>query len=276
MVKEFQHRNVLVKGVSIGGIESSYILPHFKVAFDFGRCPDDLIDVPTIFLTHGHLDHSAGIAYYFSQRSLKNLPEGKVYVPAAIKKPIRKILKLWHKIEQFEYKIQVEGINHHQKVEIRKNVFIKALPAFHRIPAQGYVLLEKKRKLKKEYIALSGRKIEKLKKQGEDIFEEREIPLFCYSGDTDIRFLENNKEAQQAKVLLLECTYIDDKRPPERAHKWGHIHLYDILDRLDLFQNEKIVLIHFSKRYKANYINKILSEKLPAKYSSRFISWPQL
>lgn len=272
-MKSFAYKNIKVNGISVGGIESCYILPEYKIAFDMGRCPEELVQVPTVFLTHGHLDHSAGIAYYYSQRSLKGLPDGQVFMPKKIVRPMRKILKTWHKIEQFQYNIRVEGLKHHHETEIRKKVTVKSLPSWHRVHSQGYVLLEEKIKLKPEYLHLSGRKIQKMKEAGEDIFLKEKVPMFCYSGDTDIRFVKENPEVQKARVLFLECTYIDDKRPPERAHLWGHTHLYDIIAEPELFQNEKLVLVHFSRRYSAQQIEKTLKKKLPMELKNKTEFW---
>jgi ribonuclease Z len=101
-----------------------------------------------------------------------------------------------------------------------------------------------------------------MKERGDEIFEDKDIPVFCFSGDTTIEFLQDNPLAQEAQVLFIECTYIDDKRPVARAREWGHIHLDEILANRHLFKNEKIVLTHFSKRYHRRYITQVLGKKL--------------
>ena len=109
-MKHYEYKNIRVLFKSTGGIESCYILPDFKIAFDIGRCPEPLIDIPAIFLSHGHLDHASGISYYFSQRSLKNLGPGIIYVPRKILRPLKKITQLWQKIEEFNYKSNIVGL----------------------------------------------------------------------------------------------------------------------------------------------------------------------
>lgn len=259
---EFRHKDIAVSALGRGGIETCYILPAFQLAFDTGRCPDALIDIPRIFLTHGHLDHSAGLPYYISQRSLRHLPPPEIYCPDEIVAPLSEILHLWQKIEGFEYPIALKGLIPGDEITVRKDLYVRALVSHHRVPCRGYALVRKSRKLKDEYLNISGREIKRMKDRGDAIFEDRDIPIFAFSGDTTIEFLQENQAAREATVLFIECTYIDDKRPVARAREWGHIHLDEIIANAHLFKNEKIVLTHFSKRYNRRFILQVLNKKI--------------
>lgn len=259
---DFRHKDIAVNAIGRGGIETCYILPAFQLAFDTGRCPDGLIDMPRVFLTHGHLDHSAGLPYYISQRSLRHLPPPEIYCPAEIVAPLSEILHLWQKIEGFEYPVALKGLSPGDEIPVRKDLYVRALASSHRVPCRGYALVRKTRKLKDEYLTVNGREIKRMKDRGEAIFEDRDIPIFAFSGDTTIEFLQDNQAAREATVLFIECTYIDDKRPVARAREWGHIHLDEIIAHAHLFKNEKIVLTHFSKRYNRRFILQVLNKKL--------------
>ncbi|MDH5717503.1 MAG: MBL fold metallo-hydrolase [Spirochaetia bacterium] len=259
----YQYENLKVEALSIGGIENCFVLPEHDIAIDVGRCPERIVNVPVIFLTHGHLDHSAGLPYYFSQRSLKGKPPGMVYVPVKTAGRLKKICKLWHKVENFKYDISIVPIKPKTEIFIKNKYFIRSLSSYHRIESLAYALIRKTTKLKKEYLKLPGNKIKELKEQNVDIFENKEICEAVFSGDTTIEFIKNTPEAKNAKVLFLECTYIDKKRTVERARKWGHIHLDEIIENQEIFQNEKIVFSHFSRRYTSSYIKSVLNKKLP-------------
>ncbi|MDH4198783.1 MAG: MBL fold metallo-hydrolase [Spirochaetia bacterium] len=269
-MKSFTHKNIRVEFESTGGIESCYILPDFKVAFDTGKCPDALIDIPVVFLSHGHLDHASGISYYFSQRSLRKLNPGTIYVPKSVQKPLSKITRLWQDIEEFDYKCDVAGIEVGDKIEIKKDLHVMSVRANHRVSAFGYVILKTTKKLKKQYLHLSGRQIARLKEH-EDIFEIVEIPIFAYSGDSTIEIIRENELMRNAAVLFMECTYIDEKRNVERARKWGHTHLDEIISEANLFKNEKVVLVHLSRRYSPRYMQSVLNRRLTEEQKKRFV-----
>ena len=63
-----------IEGVSIAGHESFYKVPAFRCLLEFGRAPDDVLGYSTVCLTHGHLDHAAGLAHHASRRRLTGLP----------------------------------------------------------------------------------------------------------------------------------------------------------------------------------------------------------
>ena len=70
-----------IEGVSIAGHESFYKVPAFRCLLEFGRAPDDVLGYATICVTHGHLDHAAGLAHHASRRRLTGLSPARVFAP---------------------------------------------------------------------------------------------------------------------------------------------------------------------------------------------------
>ena len=50
-------------GYSVAGEETVVAMPQLDVCFDIGRAPGQVISINHVLLTHGHMDHAAGIAY---------------------------------------------------------------------------------------------------------------------------------------------------------------------------------------------------------------------
>ena len=73
-----------IEGVSIAGHESFYKVPAFHSLLEFGRAPDDTVSYSTVCLTHGHLDHAAGLAHHASRRRLAGLPPARVFAPQEV------------------------------------------------------------------------------------------------------------------------------------------------------------------------------------------------
>ncbi len=251
-------------GVSEGGIQTAVSMPQYGITFDIGRGSSKLVEIPRILLTHGHLDHSAGVAYHISQRSLRHLPPGEIYCPASIAEPLDEILQLWSRIEEFQFQYTLIPVDFETLYPLQGNFHFRALPTDHRVASCAYAFIEKRKKLKSEFRTLTGPEIARLKKERGDLFYDEETPLATFSGDTKIEFLLGSELARRSKVLFLECTYIDEKRPVERARKWGHIHLDEIVEHAEAFrQVERLYLIHFSSRYPRETILETLKRKLP-------------
>jgi len=159
--------------------------------------------------------------------------------------------------------------------DYKLNAHLKARPfrTEHRVVSQGYLLYSVKSKLKPEFQGLKGSEIRDRKLAGEQMTDLIEVPEFAFTGDTTIGFahLPENADVLRAKVLVMELTFVDDRISKEDAKERGHMHIQDLVDNAHLFQNEAILLIHFSARYNERTILQELDARLPADLRSRCV-----
>ena len=141
------------------------------------------------------------------------------------------------------------------------------------MPSLGYLVWERRLKLKEEYHGLPGERIRDLRLGGVAVTREVRSPLLAYTGDTSPAGLDNFPPAYEAKVLITELSFIRPNHRREKIHKFGHMHLDDFLDRADRFKNELIVAAHFSTRYHPNEVRKLLDVKLPPELKAKMKLW---
>ncbi len=77
----------------------------------------------------------------------------------------------------------------------------------------------------------------------------------------------------QAHVLVMEMTFVAPSHRKEKIHKFGHIHLDDVVERRQKFQNELIIASHFSTRYSGKRIRDLVARSLPDMLDGRLQLW---
>ncbi|EPG64628.1 MBL fold metallo-hydrolase [Leptospira wolffii] len=266
----FEHKGHVFEGISEGGIRTSVVMPRLNLMFDIGHQNPDRVHIERLLLTHAHLDHSAGIPYYISQRSLRKLNPPKIYLPEELESPMREILSLYSKVEDFPYKYEMKGTPEGEEFPLDPYHSFKAWKTFHRVASQGYTIYEKRKRLKPEFQGIPHKELMEKKSAGAEIDEQVTKPVVSFSGDTKIEYVLTHKDVAESEIIFLECTYIDKERDVAAAREWGHIHLDEIIHNLSAFKNEKIVLIHFSKRYSIPYIRSVFSKRIPPSERDRF------
>jgi ribonuclease Z len=258
-----------IEGVSIAGRESFYKVPAFRALLDFGRAPEDTVPYATVCLTHGHLDHAAGLAHHASRRLLDGMPPARVFVPEEASADFEGWLAFAQRLEKVDYGLHVTAAQPGATFRLRNDLEMTILPGRHRVPTVGYLFSEVKHKLKEEFSGLSGEEIGALRARGVDVAARQTNPLLAYPGDCGPAIFDAAPELFSARVLLIECSFLlpEDR---DRAVAYEHLHLQDFVDRAELFQNEAIVLTHFSQRYRVAEIREALGS-LPETLAGRVI-----
>jgi ribonuclease Z len=258
-----------IEGVSIAGHESFYKIPAFRCLLEFGRAPDDVVNYATVCLTHGHLDHAAGLAHHASRRRLLGLPPARIFAPEESVPDFEAWLAISQRLESVDYGAHVTSAIPGESVMLRRDLQLTFLPGRHRVPTVGYLFSEVKHKLDPALEGLAGEEIAALRAGGREVTRREEVPLLAYPGDCSPEVFDAAPQLYRARVLLIECSFVgEDDR--DRARDYAHIHLDDIAERAALFENEAIVLTHFSLRYRPAEIRAAL-DRLPAAVGERVV-----
>ncbi|MFA5292580.1 MAG: MBL fold metallo-hydrolase [Phycisphaerae bacterium] len=256
-----------ILGYSVAGEETVIGMPQLDVCFDIGKSPDQLISINNLLLTHGHMDHAAGIAYYLSHRKFCGQKPGTVLAPANLMPPLQEIINAWGKLDGNKIPVRLIPMQADEEFYIKPNLLVRAFATKHCKGSLGFTVIEKKKKLKEEYLGLSGSEIVKLKKQDITIDYPVELPIVTYLGDTRANNFAKLDYVVKSKILIAECTFVDNEHI-DRALAGDHMHIDDLAEMLAELDNEYIVLTHLSQRTHIMDAKKILKEKLsPAVYA---------
>ena len=255
-------------GSSIAGEETVVQVPELNVCFDFGRAPGFSLTSDIVCLSHGHMDHIAGIGYYFSQRYFQDMKPGKVLLPIEIYRPVEALLKAWRDVERQNTPAQLVAMQPGEEYEVRRDFLIRSYGTHHGGASLGYGLISVREKLRPEYTHLTGPQLVELKKQGVEIQYRVEVPLVVYLGDTAAGPVFGHPDVQNAQVLVTECTFYErDHRAKAKAGR--HLHVDEFADILMGLKNPHIVIGHVSRRTGVRRAKRILTKIAGAEAMAR-------
>ncbi|KAK4283825.1 hypothetical protein QN277_000735 [Acacia crassicarpa] len=254
-----------IQGLSIGGQETCIIFPSLNLAFDIGRCPPRAVCQDFLLISHSHMDHIGGLPMYVATRGLYRMKPPTIIVPASVKENVEALFEVHRKLDHSDLKHNLVGLDVGEEFYLRNDIKVKAFKTYHVIPSQGYILYSVKKKLKHEYLGLPGNEIKKLKFSGVEITYTLEEPEIAFTGDTMSDFIvdDSNIDALRARILVMECTFLNDSITVTHARDYGHTHLSEIISYADKLQNRAILLIHFSARYTEEEIQQAVAALPP-------------
>ncbi len=250
-----------VLGYSVAGEESVIQIPELNINFDIGKCPRPALTADFCLLSHGHIDHSAGIPYYLSQRFFQGMQPGTILCPAKIAKPLSDIIHAWAGLEGKVTEHKIVPMNVGDEFELRKGLIARAFATRHTVPSIGFLIIDRREKLRADLLEqnLPGHILRKMKDAGEKITYTLDVPMVAYTGDTSMAETLLQPGVSEAKVLITECTFFErDHR--RRATVGQHLHVNDLMEALPKLKNELILLSHVSRRTGIRAAKKIFAE----------------
>ena len=272
-LKTIQYKGLTIEGYSRAAVQSYWRIPELKLGFDMGGSPWSFMGTQTFFISHAHLDHMAALPVYVARRRMMKMDPPTVYIPAEVLEPVQRMLKSWQRLDRGRMHCDLIGVNPGDEIELSREHVVTVFETKHTVPSVGYLVWDRRRKLKEEYQGLEGNEIRDLRLNGTEVTEETRVPLVCYTGDTAPAGLDNYPPVYEAKVLITELTFFRPEHRREKIHKFGHMHLDDFYERAEKFQNDLLILAHFSTRYHERQLETALKKKLPKELQSKIELW---
>jgi ribonuclease Z len=251
-----------VTGYSRSNDKTFFHLPELRCCIDGGLCEGRRVD--TVFLTHTHHDHAADLEYLAGKETGVD-----VYAPAAavgsIEAYVRAKRELNH-VAPYEPALaapcRLHGVRAGDAIEFGRQGQYRArvAPCVHKVPCVGYAFSEVRRRLtpgleqlKAEMVgqgkgAEFGRRMAGLRKAGEQVEEQYEVPLFAVMGNTHASVFDQALWLFGYPVIFTECTFLHDGER-ERADRAGHTVWAALRPVVEAHPGTLFVLTHFSLRH---------------------------
>jgi ribonuclease Z len=261
-----------IRGVSVGGVYTSLAVPELQLVFDAGISPRSAGAIDTILLSHGHADHIGALPAMLGIRALhgKQKPP-RVVMPAEIVDDLQAALTALSRLQRWPLEIEAIGMLPGDEIALRGDIRVRAVRTFHPVPSLAYVVVRRVTKLRAELHGVPGPEIAARRRAGEQVSDHEDRLELAYATDTLVSVLDHAPDLYKARVLVMECTFLDERKTLEAARAGCHVHLDEVIERADKFENEHIVLMHLSQLYRPDEVSGILDRRVPPALRSRLI-----
>ena len=269
----YHHAGLTVEGYSRAAVQTYWRIAEMRIGFDLGAQPWDFMALPHYFITHSHLDHIAAIPSYVARRRMMKMESPTIYLPGHTVSSVEQLLRVIGRLDRGRLPCELIAVEPNQEIELSRELVVTTSAMRHSIPALGYIVWERRKKLKPEFAHLTGDAIRDLRLAGTEVTHEIRVPMVAYTGDTSPAGLDASPDMYRAKILITEMTFLAPEHQQDKIHKHGHMHLNDFVDRRNDFKNEVIICGHFSVRYNDRQIRRWVDRALPDRLDGRLKLW---
>jgi len=268
-----KHKALTIEGYSRAAVQSYWRVPELKLGFELGGSPWAFMGTQTFFVTHAHLDHLAAMPVYVARRRMMKMEPPTIYLPEEVVENVEKMLRAWQRLDRGRMVCDIVPVKDGDMIELSREHKVRVFRTKHTVPSVGYIVYDCRKKLKPEFQGLSGNEIRDLRLNGTEVTQETLTPLVAFTGDTAPPGLDAHPDVLKAQILITEMTFFRPDHRKEKIHKFGHLHLDDILDRADRFENELIILSHLSTRTHESQARQAIRNRVPEDLQKRLQLW---
>lgn len=234
---------------SIGGYSSWCYYKPFRTLFDCGEgfathFRNKIFGVDKLLITHFHLDHVAGIPQLVSARASARGNKDKpltIYYPSTTVKVDGKLGALkalcdWNK------NVNWVGVYHEDfSLQLTNKHYIKAFKTNHTEESIGYVIYEKRSRLRREYTNRNPYELKTLVRDGVQINEPYEQAVFVYALDNCGFDLDINS----CDWFIQDANFLNSNDRERNTHNT----LDEAIKKAKSIDAKNTILAHVSSRY---------------------------
>jgi ribonuclease Z len=261
-----------VRGLSLGGVYTALHVPELDVAFDCGVALRSAAGVGTLCLSHGHADHVGALNAFLGIRGLQGVKAPlRVVMPAEIVDTLLVALRAMTELQRWPLDIHPVGVEPGDVVPLKGDFWVRAVKSFHPVPSLAYQVVRRVQKLRAEFAGMPGAEIGARRRAGtaDELFEAVEHAELAYATVTLVQVFDHAPELLASKVLVMETTFLDDRKSLEASRAGCHIHLDEVIARAGDFTTPNLVMMHISQLYQPADVGPILDARLPPDLRAR-------
>ena len=184
-------------------------------------------------LAHAHGPHRGPAGLRGPAADDEDGPAGRSICPRRPSNRCERILRLFSRLDRGRLPCQLLPLRPGDEIELSREHVVTVSATSHTVPSLGFVVWERRQKLKPEYQGLPGEEIRDLRLGGTDVTSEVRTPRLAYLGDSSPAGLDACPAMYEAEVLIMEMTFVAPSHRKDKIHKFGHMHLDDLVERRD-------------------------------------------
>lgn len=265
--------NIEFIGISRAASGTAIAIPQLRIQLDAGMNVHNF-HPDCVFVTHCHADHSFRLTHFVSRSkppiffmpiSMTELTESYLFASQQLSNG-----SIMNK-EDYQSNHQTIGTIGGEKLESfckNKDLGAYVIDCHHgHTQSIGYAFYLKQKKLCRHLQGQDKSIISKMAKEGIQVTEEVETPLFIFLGDTTPNVFDSNYQHSAYtylqlgwKVIFVECTFLSEDEI-ENACRTGHTHWIQLKPTIESYPDVTFVLLHFSRRYKKDDIEEFFRKE---------------
>ncbi len=138
-------------------MQTYWRIPEFKIGFDLGAQPWSFMGTPTWFVSHTHIDHLIALPVYVARRRMMKMEPPTIYLPRAGRRTgRRRFSRQVSRLDRGRLPCTLVPLRPGDEIELSRELVVTVSATRHTVPSLGFVVWERRRKLKPEYQGLAG------------------------------------------------------------------------------------------------------------------------